>query len=242
MKKFCPETIDRLFEAIVDKEKDEIKAILHELKDDLGKPCTVYQPLNCADNGYELGDLKTRVEDELYNISVYEFNRKPIKNLNYARYILSSNLASLIMEDIDKCGADQEIKDLTTEELKTMNIQLQEVYGIDLRDLIDRYGYFLPKYKDDYVIAEYSKEKLEDLLDTLNDDEELFEMKAKDKTNIELINLNNGETEWTELSKGFIKELAKALEDDDDLEYVLNELLKYLQKSNRKELTYDLTN
>ncbi|MDD7731256.1 MAG: hypothetical protein PT942_03160, partial [Eubacteriales bacterium] len=78
-------TIDRLFDAIVDEEKGEIKAILHELKDDLGKPCTVYQPLNAGDNGYELGDLKTRVEDELYNISVYEFNRKPIKNLNYAR-------------------------------------------------------------------------------------------------------------------------------------------------------------
>lgn len=223
-------TIDRLFEAIVDEEKDEIKAILHELKDDLGKPCTVYQPLNADDNGYELGDLKTRVEDELYNISVYEFNRKPIKNLNYARYISSSNLASLIMEDLDKCGADQEIKDLTTEELKTMNIRLQEVYGIDLRDLIDFNGDFLPKYKDDYVIAEYSKEKLEDLLDTLNDDEELFEMKAKDKTNIELINLNNGETEWTEFSKDFIKELAKALEDDDDLEYVLNELAEKHEK------------
>ena len=103
-------------------------------------------------------------------------------------------------------------------------------YIIDLRVLIDLYGDFLPKYKDDYVIAEHSKEDLEDLLDTLNDDEELFEMTAKDKTNIELINLNNGETEWIEFSKGFIKELAKALEDDDDLEYVLNELTEKHEK------------
>lgn len=55
-------------------------------------------------------------------------------------------------------------------------------------------------------------------------------MTAKDKTNIELINLNNGETEWIEFSKGFIKELAKALEDDDDLEYVLNELTEKHEK------------
>lgn len=30
-------------------------------------------------------------------------------------------------------------------------------YIIDLRVLIDLYGDFLPKYKDDYVIAEHSK-------------------------------------------------------------------------------------
>lgn len=223
-------TIDRLFDAIVDEEKGEIKAILHELKDDLGKPCTVYQPLNAGDNGYELGDLKTRVEDELYNISVYEFNRKPIKNLNYARCILSGNLAGLIIYQVEERVNNEEISDFVEDEIDKMGIEQDGVDIIDLRDLIDRYGYFLPKFKGDYVIAEYSKEKLEDLLDTLNDDEELFEMKAKDKTNIELINLNNGETEWTELSKGFIKELAKALEDDDDLEYVLNELTEKHEK------------
>lgn len=223
-------TIDKLFDAIVDEEKDEIKAILHELKDDLGKPCTVYQPLNCADNGYELGDLKTRVEDELYNISVYEFNRKPIKNLNYARCILSGNLAGLIIYQVEERVNNEEISDFVEDEIDKMGIEQDGVDIIDLRDLIDRYGYFLPKFKDDYVLTEYSKEKLEDLLDTLNDDEELFEMKAKDKTNIELINLNNGETEWTEFSKDFIKELAKALEDDDDLEYVLNELTEKHEK------------
>ena len=223
-------TIDRLFDAIVDKEKDEIKAILHELKDDLGKPCTVYQPLNCADNGYELGDMKTRVEDELYNISVYEFNRKPIKNLDYTRYILSGNLVGLIVYQVEERVNNEEISDFVEDEIDKMGIDQDGVDIIDLRDLIDRYGYFLPKFKDDYVIAEYSKEKLEDLLDTLNDDEELFEMTAKDKTNIELINLNNGETEWIEFSKDFIKELAKALEDDDDLEYVLNELTEKHEK------------
>lgn len=223
-------TIDRLFEAIVDEEKGEIKAILHELKDDLNKPCTVYQPLNADDNGYELGDLKTRVEDELYNISVYEFNRKPIKNLNYARYILSGNLAGLIIYQVEEQVNNEEISDFVEDEIDKMGIEPDRVYGIDLRDLIDRYGEFLPKFKDDYVIVAYSKEDLEDLLDTLNDDEELFEMKAKDKTNIELINLNNGETEWTEFSKDFIKELAKALEDDDDLEYVLNELTEKYEK------------
>ena len=223
-------TIDRLFDAIVDEEKDEIKAILHELKDDLGKPCTVYQPLNAGDNGYELGDLKTRVEDELYNISVYEFNRKPIKNLDYTRYVLSSNLASLIIYRAEIATDNKKVLNLLKEEIKAMNVQLQKVNIIDLRVLIDLYGDFLPKFKDDYVLTEYSKEKLEDLLETLNDDEELFEMKAKDKTNIELINLNNGETERTEFSKDFIKELAKALEDDDDLEYVLNELAEKYEK------------
>ena len=223
-------TIDRLFDAIVDEEKDEIKAILHELKDDLGKPCTVYQPLNCADNGYELGDLKTRVEDELYNISVYEFNRKPIKNLDYTRYILSGNLVGLIVYQVEERVNNEEISDFVEDEIDKMGIEQDGVDIIDLRVLIDLYGDFLPKYKDDYVILEHSKEKLEDLLDTLNDDEELFEMTAKDKTNIELINLNNGETEWIEFSKDFIKELAKALEDDDDLEYVLNELAEKHEK------------
>ncbi|MDD7731605.1 MAG: hypothetical protein PT942_04965, partial [Eubacteriales bacterium] len=191
---------------------------------------TVYQPLNAGDNGYELGDLKTRVEDELYNISVYEFNRKPIKNLNYARCILSGNLAGLIIYQAEERVNNEEIYDFVEDEIDKMGIEQDGVDIIDLRDLIDRYGYFLPKFKGDYVIAEYSKEKLEDLLDTQNDDEELFEMKAKDKTNIELINLNNGETEWIEFSKDFIKELAKALEDDDDLEYVLNELTEKHEK------------
>lgn len=223
-------TIDRLFDAIVDEEKDEIKAILHELKDDLSKPCTLYEPLNCAENGYELGDMKTRVEDELYNISVYEFNRKPIKSLNYARCILSGNLAGLIIHQAEERVNNEEISDFVEDEMDKMGIEQDGVDIVDLRDLIDLCGDFLPKFKDDYVLTEYSKEKLEDLLDTLNDDEELFEMKAKDKTNIELINLNNGETEWTEFSKDFIKELAKALEDDDDLEYVLNELAEKYEK------------
>ena len=222
--------IDRLFDAMVDEEKDEIKATLHELKDDLGKPCTLYEPLNGYENGFELGDLKTRVEDELYNISVYEFNRKPIENLDDTRYILSGNLASLIINQAESILGCEEASDFVEDEIDKMGIEPDGVYVIDLRDLIDRYGYFLPKYKNDYVITEYSKDKLESLLDTLADDEELFDMIVKDNTDIKLINLNTGDVEWTEFSKDFIKELARILEDETNLEYALNELAERVDK------------
>lgn len=224
--------IDRLFDAIVDEEKDEIKAILHELKDDLGKPCTLYEPLNCYENGFELGELKTRVEDELYNISVYEFNRKPIENLDDTRYILSGNLASLIINQAESIANNKDLSDFVEDEIDKMGIEPDGVYVIDLRDLIDRYGEILPKFKDDYVITESSKDKLGKLIDTANDDEELFDMIVKGKTDIKLINLNTGDVEWTEFSKEFIKELAKNLEESEnyDLEYELNQLAERLDK------------
>lgn len=215
------EKIDKLYEAIEDENKDEIRAILGDLKDILNERATVYRPLNSDSSGYELGTLKERVEDELYNISVYEYGKKPIKNLDNTRYILSGTLADLIIHDLDQFTGNNEIVKSLKDEFKFEESSIQ---SIDLHDLIDRRGEFLPKITDDLVITEYHADKLEDTLRSIRSRLENGE-DWNQTLDIQTIDLTTGDENWLEFDDEYLKVLANAYAEENDLQYCFEQAI-----------------